>query len=315
MNSFENIDILLARHFAGESLDEAQERELADYIRLNGKEYARLKAILESMDKKVQEPVFDMEAAWQNVEGRLNGGKYAEIRAVRVFMAVAAILLLLLGVGIYAYRSFFDSPTFYYANNRGRLQKVELPDHSTVTLYPNSAIEFEKDVQGNGERNVRLTGKGYFDVKNDGTAFVVSAVNLKVEVLGTAFTVDVLQKENESVAVERGKVRVSGGGQQTILTKDQSVEWTEGKLVRTDHKEKTLSRKKMLVYRNEQLRTVISELEKQLGVKIELGKGIAENSVTTKINPEHLGAVLKELSYLCGCQCDTLGPRHYRLHY
>ena len=71
MNCSDNINELLARHFAGEPLDGAQQAELDAYILANGKEYGRLKSIMEEPEPNGHGQKWDVAAAWKKVERRI----------------------------------------------------------------------------------------------------------------------------------------------------------------------------------------------------------------------------------------------------
>ncbi|WP_436516451.1 FecR family protein [Ekhidna sp. To15] len=82
-----------------------------------------------------------------------------------------------------------------------------LADGSKIALHENSSLEiinFNENI-----REVRVTGKAYFDIERDETRpFIIHTDNAKVQVLGTSFLVDTYGSKTE-VSVESGVVELS----------------------------------------------------------------------------------------------------------
>ena len=71
--------------------------------------------------------------------------------------------------------------------HHGQQHFVVLPDGSRITLDKESRLEYDGDF-GRDERNVRLVGKGFFEVeKMPDKRFVVEMGDVQVSVLGTTF--------------------------------------------------------------------------------------------------------------------------------
>lgn len=123
-------------------------------------------------------------------------------------------------VGIFLYLSWLTSWTDYAAYDIA--QTFTLPDSSSVTLAPGSTLRLQKHKD---KRLVQMTGKVYFNVRNDDRApFRVDAGSGFVKVLGTRFQVD--SRDPISVSVVSGKVLFSAirsGEEALILTKGQSA--------------------------------------------------------------------------------------------
>lgn len=322
MNCSDNINELLARHFAGEPLDGAQQAELDAYILANGEEYGRLKSIMEEPEPNGHGQKWDVAAAWKKVERRIENVVQDEretehralFRPLHAFWAVAASLLLLFGVGIFYFARNSGADEVMLANDTTGEKLFTLPDNSTVELSPGSSVEFASEGRL-GDRKVTLKGRGAFHVRHNGTDFVVSAAGLQVEVLGTAFTVDVSDPARGSVQVAQGRVRVSAGHDKVVLVRGQRVTLERGKLHLADGGEQPAPQPKWVNFDNVPISEVAGRLEKELHIRIELGAGVKENTITTRVNLSQPGAVLQELSMLCGCKCDTVAPQHYKFYY
>lgn len=89
----------------------------------------------------------------------------------------------------------------------GSASKVTLPDGSFVWLNGDSKLTYSQRF-GVGERNVKLEGEGYFEVRhNKKLPFIVITEELQVRVLGTKFTFKNYPDEaTASVALLEGKV-------------------------------------------------------------------------------------------------------------
>ena len=104
-------------------------------------------------------------------------------------------------------------------------QFVRLPDGSTVLLNEDTELSYAPSF-GERDREVTLTGEGFFDVRHDPTkTFRVLTGGVTTTVLGTAFNVKAYPGEDEiKVTVTRGKVKVDGE-ERTFgtITPDQQI--------------------------------------------------------------------------------------------
>ena len=104
----------------------------------------------------------------------------------------------------------------------GAFQKLDLPDGSVVQLNTDSAIEINFTA---GERRVRLVrGEVLFKVaKNPARPFIVTAGQVDVRAVGTAFNVR-LRPERVEVLVTEGRVRVddSAKGESLLQPRDDA---------------------------------------------------------------------------------------------
>lgn len=115
---------------------------------------------------------------------------------------------------------------------KGQMKTISLPDGSKVILNGGSSIEIGPDF-GQQNRNIRLQGQAFFEVaRNEKIPFVVKAGTLNVTVLGTGFDIRAYHDGKPSVRVAHGKVRVSNGKDEAVLTEGMAVEINdENKLV------------------------------------------------------------------------------------
>lgn len=120
---------------------------------------------------------------------------------------------------------------------------VNLPDRSTIVLYPRSRVSYARHFSG-PKRVVYLSGKGFFDVKkNPAKPFFVYANGLVTKVLGTSFLVQGYEGASQmNVVVRTGRVAVfvqnglvvngrkdTDRADSTVLTPNQQVVFSTAK--------------------------------------------------------------------------------------
>ena len=155
-------------------------------------------------------------------------------------------------------------------------QHLVLPDGTQVWLNAASELTYPPAFNGNS-REVYLTGEAFFDVKHaEKVPFIIHTGKVITRVLGTAFNIRAYPDQKAiSVEVKRGKVEVSKANKVlAVLTPGQAVqvpavgkeaalkqvketeiaEWTEGRI----H------------YRDQPLREIILDLERNFNVEIEV---------------------------------------------
>lgn len=137
---------------------------------------------------------------------------------------------------------------------RGTGTETVLPDGTRVCLNAESTLSFNRHF-GRGNRDVTLTGEGYFEVASDSSRpFHVHSGNACVTVKGTTFNVRNYADEPEiTVSLLEGSVVLNTESDEAVLTpgycavvpRDTDVirtqlsdpyaaDWIEGKIVFTD---------------------------------------------------------------------------------
>jgi ferric-dicitrate binding protein FerR (iron transport regulator) len=107
---------------------------------------------------------------------------------------------------------------------RGRQFRVVLPDGSGVWLNAASTLRYPTAFAGN-QRTVELSGEAYFEIaKDDRKPFVVSARDMRVQVLGTAFNLMAYPDEMAvNTTLVTGAVRVVSAKNSLVLNPDQQA--------------------------------------------------------------------------------------------
>ena len=159
----------------------------------------------------------------------------------------------------------------------GETKEINLVDESHVTLNAGSSITYKKR-SFNENRVLRLDGEAFFDVK-PGSTFTVNTNYGSAVVLGTSFNViaregifevdcyegkvKVQKNKTQNIVIAGGERSVENPNDQTLvrstfLQHDGGPEWMKGKFV----------------FDNKPLLRVVSELERQYDIKVNLEKGL-----------------------------------------
>jgi transmembrane sensor len=250
-----------------------------------------------------------------------------------VIWRVAASVVLLIGLGWWGYRAIPAQPvasTAYQqlversalplleeANHTDQPQLITLPDGSTVRLGKNSSLSYPAEFD-ESERVVYLSGEAYFEVKkNPAAPFLVYANELVTKVLGTSFTVQAHEKQQDvTVVVHTGKVSVFANPKNPVSRQKNNRELTE--IILLPNQQAVLLREEMRVVRslvedpaviippaNKQVfkfkRTPVAEvyaaLEKAYEVKIVFDEEVMSNcTLTASLEDETL---FEKLRWIC----------------
>ncbi|HRD07221.1 MAG: FecR domain-containing protein [Saprospiraceae bacterium] len=188
----------------------------------------------------------------------------------RIFLQYASAAAAVLVLGFFAIKWFGNNSNDIYTVESGASPVVaQLPDGSQIKLASGSIIQYNT-ADFAFHRNVKLQGSALFEVKKNGSPFEVSADNINVSVLGTTFVVK-SEGATKEVKVLEGRVAVQTNASNRIeITGKQGVVLNNGQLTKVedvDFSELSWSDPEM-VYNNEPLSRVISDIEAKFAVKI-----------------------------------------------
>jgi hypothetical protein len=168
-----------------------------------------------------------------------------------------------------------------------------LPDGSSVKLFPNSTIEYNKQTY-NTKRDLKLTGKALFDIEKNHVPMQINCKNFEVQVLGTTFLIN-----EEEVKVLEGKVAIIKNDKKVNLLSREAVRLVENEIIVSQDvsfkDDKIVF--KHIEYKEEPLSRVISDLESLHGVEILVGKKdlISNCYITSKELSQKTMAVALEI--------------------
>ena len=217
----------------------------------------------------------------------------------RLAIAAAVAVTVAVGVAVLFYGG--NSKSVLLAETlKGEVRKVTLPDGSVVMMNENSRLEMDWQTT-NRERPVSFSGEGFFRIVPDpDKPFVITTARSKTTVVGTSF--NLRDQEHEAFAeieVVTGKVQFEGErDQEAVSEKERAVIDEEGSLrvgkAQNLNADSWVDQK--LVFRKTPLRTVIADLERHFGVRIDFeNEALLDCFWNTSYKDETLENILKAI--------------------
>lgn len=314
MKSINNIDELLAKHFANESLTTAQEVELNEWINNNRIEFEQITILYNQPLSNNATLVFNADEAWSKVETRLHKRNRYTLRSMTI--GIAASIALIIGFSLFR---IYSNPTqiMDYTNTSALADNITLPDQSVVKLYPGASIRYESKKRKD-DRLVSLKGKAFFNVKkSEGRPFIVDAYNTQIRVLGTSFLVNAVADNETNVQVRTGVVSVENEGRDVVLKANEQVKVTPDSMIRKDIRYPDIvfnARPSVLKFSETNIHEVTGQLESVFDITIELDPALQDNSVTTTVKTDNIDDILTELSYLIKGKYQKVSDKKYKLY-
>lgn len=211
-----------------------EERDLHDWVREDPAHYA----ILHSWEKEWAASESDsMSEKWGEMLGRIavrhtvEEGEFRMDRRPRrwLFVPLATVAAIFVAaLAIYSFAPVFNRPAGLYSTEApaGEKCRVVLPDNTTVWLNSGSKLSYD-DSYNRKDRNVKLSGEGYFEVaKDEKHPFIVDCGDASVLVKGTKFNLSAYPEDSRIIAgVVDGHVVFSHGAAYIDLFKGQSADY------------------------------------------------------------------------------------------
>ncbi len=233
------------------------------------------------------------------------------------WLKYAAILLMAIGLAWTTYHIVnlqeadqLQITTVEKSNPNGRKTTFELPDGTRVNLNAASKLKYVDDVENN-KRIVYLSGEAFFDVAKDkAKPFSVITKGISTTALGTSFNVKAYADDPlVKVLLMTGKVGVeylSAKSNGLILNPGMGAEYdsNKGDLMSKDFDfEKEMGWKQgIIVLDKVGLPTVIQELERWYGVKMQIqnGQKAGDWNYSGRFQNESLENVLSTMGHVKG---------------
>ncbi|WP_297906372.1 FecR domain-containing protein [uncultured Parabacteroides sp.] len=287
-----------------DSLDEKDRQRLLCDPRVEERMRSQWDEVAEDMNPMVGDRI------WGRIIARTIAQNNVRKLYVYKIMAIAASVLLLLGVGSWVYWANTKEDQYIYVMASGVrcIESVSLSDGTMVRMGPNSQLTYPKSFNGE-TRDVDLKGQAFFDVAKDrDKPFTVHTKNMDVTALGTAFEVFNHESENKlETILLNGKVKI-GLGDPNIKNRREVI-LNPNEMLVYDKQANTVKVKKVnaeiysgwrngvLSFENERLSMILTRLEPWYGRKIKCPKEIAEKyRFTFKVRDESLERILFMLS-------------------
>ncbi|MHC8404100.1 FecR family protein [Pseudomonas sp. TMB3-21] len=274
--------------------------------------YAQAQVVWELTEAPARTLADEDASALQGYLDAMNPSRRNSVRRWSAALAMAACLLLMIGIGAgWQPSRWIDDMGADYVSAPGEIRTVTLADQSQVTLDADSAIAV--DFSG-GERHVQLRrGAGFFRVTHSREPFVVEAEKGQARVLGTQFEVR-LQPDGAQVTVLSGRVAVTADPQAEaqILSAGEQVAYADGtaqQLHAVDSEAQLAWRQGWLNYYKATLADVMEDLRRYYpGRIVLLNDEMAARRVSGSFPGKDPQAVLNSLQGVLGFEQHRLGP-------
>ncbi|HEY4147293.1 MAG TPA: FecR domain-containing protein [Chitinophagaceae bacterium] len=306
MQESEQITDIIGKKLGGEaSVAELEQlQRWLDAAASNRLEYDQLVKIWTETTPALHLPAFDVDAAWQKVDGRI-GVKSMAFYTRRLVAAAAMVAVVAAGWWLWNK----NNPHWQQFEAVAANQSLQLPDGSTVLLRKGSKLKYPPVFDKN-ERTVELTGEAFFKVQhNEQQPFRITTSHAKVEVLGTSFLVR-SEGPLEEVVVATGRVSVTdkdqrsnhiilAAGQQAILQEDK---FSQGLVTDSNY---MAWKTGLLDFKGASLQKVLDDVQHYYSVSIELAGGQSvqgKDGITVRFENEPFDSVLEEIKLVTGLE-------------
>ena len=302
--------IALTQYFKGEASKEVMD-EVTSWQDTNQEEFSELQSIWDKYGSLATSYQPDVSAAWDKIDERTAHSNNPWI------IRIAATIVLGIGIGWMIQSNWFSKDAAiesYHASNEKLI--IELDDKTMVTLSPGSNILLTEGY-GFENREVRLVGKGFFEVaNNESLPFEVQVDKMTVSVLGTAFEVEQNPQLIE-VTVTEGKVSVEVANDKLELVENEKAlfDLVEETLIKSqEFDENHLAWKTLtLSFTNTRLEDFVSDLETFYSVEIEIVEELKDRRITAEFNNQPLSEVFEIVRATLGVKIDTLNDSNFRI--
>ncbi|MFK7924289.1 MAG: FecR family protein [Bacteroidia bacterium] len=237
---------------------------------------------------------FDSQLDWPKVAAQLSLPTTTKARPLwhRTTIAWAAMILLLVGLSV-AFWVYRQPPEMQTIIAQSANQIINLPDGTEVILREGSSLQYPESFDQ--VRAVRLEGEAWFSVAKDAQRpFKVQSTKLRVEVLGTRFSVkDYPTDSLPQIDVAEGLVRVVAQDS-TELAAGQSARLQAGKWISIVQNRNFLAwQKGELHFENARLAEVIESLERYYQRPLSARGSPGEARLNATFSDEPLAEVLE----------------------
>jgi transmembrane sensor len=279
-------DVMLAKWLN----NELDEKELQAFMQ--SPEFSTYSKIKE-YSAQLTVPGGDMDSLYARIERNRN--RPVKVRTLNPWLSrIAAVLVLALGATYFLYTT---HTTTQLAAVAQRTDFV-LPDNSQVVLNAGSKAGY-KTWNWDNNRKIELDGEAYFRVAKGKTFDVVTDMG-KVTVVGTQFNVKARDNRFDVTCFE-GKVRVTCNNETVLLTPGKSIAFENGKAIEipSDDSVKPGWLSYETSFTEENLTHIISEMERQYNVAIEINAPLPDKhySGTIPMNDINTALELIETAY------------------
>jgi transmembrane sensor len=318
----EHIDDLIAHYLVGEAPPEqvAFVEEWKNKNESNRRYFEQFKLIYEMAATVPGTADFDTDTAWRKLRTKLRvkgKGKttpmHAEYRGYKFFLRIAAGIIILLTIGLFAYNVFRNnSPQSLQLLADQNTEADTFPDGSDVFLNRQTKIEYFFNKKNNIHR-AKLAGEAYFNINHDDDkTFIVEAEGVFIKDIGTSFnvkaypgspTIEVVVEEGEVMFYTEGNpgiyLRAHGKGIYDKNTKTFTVAEPEPNV--TSYKTKFFS------FSDHSLDMVVATLNDVYTSKIQIDENLKNCRLTVSFNDENIDEIANIIAETLGLAVSKSG--------
>ncbi len=304
---FNYMDALLAAYFSGNA-DETEQHEVEEWAaesKENRDVFEASRKIYAS-SQTLKQANFNVDAAWENVRRQVevapktiplkNENKPETKKWFKPNLVAAAVGIFILG--FLALRMFNTNQNLSTITASTETFADTLSDKTFMRLETGSSVEFDKTTFAQN-RTVKLKGSAYFEVNNkDGERFKVSAGDVLIEDVGTAFHVQVVSPSLVQVQVTEGVVWVKPKfAEGLMLYQNEKIEITDGKFISLKKPVEKAPELQQLSFENATLKEVCASIANLYQVEIKLASGLENCRIVVDFNnesPEQMLEIIAE---------------------
>lgn len=285
MTDKDQIQSLITAYLSGKATAD-QRRALEDWVRQspdNDRHFQEMRNFWQVMNPPFNPTEIDVDAAKKKVLANIAATKRNTARILLLYWqrAAAILLLPLLIISAYLYLESADSSNDVVQyqevkSPHGTFSSVSLPDGTCVWLNGGSTLKYPI-VFKKGERNVYLSGEGYFEVHSDKeNPFIVQTDQITLRATGTAFNIEAYKADSmTSVTMVEGRIDVAFGSSKPIaMAPGERASFNnltrQCRISRTDPYKWCAWKDGLMIFRDDPLWYVFKRVGQTFNVDIEL---------------------------------------------
>lgn len=267
------------------------------------------------------EPVshtIDTQKLWNQIDQntKVEAPKTKKVKIIPwgMYSAAASILLI---ISYFLFLNPESEKIASFATSISETKEVLLPDGSTMFLNENSTASYS-ETNWEKERKVNMNGEVFFKVEKGSKFSVLTDRETKVEVLGTEFLVS-SRNEQENVLCTEGKVSVSNKQSKSVIVAGEKAVIENNNVLKSKTEPSNVTKKIGWVkgdfyFTNQPFKTIVSELEKQFNITIQIDESLDENRVYTGFfNNKNLEIALQSVCWPMNINYENVGNNTYKL--
>lgn len=293
MTDKDQIQPIITAYLSGKATVE-ERRRLEDWVKQspdNNRHFQEIRNIWQVMHPAFTPSEINVFEAEKNILANIATTKRNIIRTVLLYwQRVAAILvipLLILSTYLYLNNAGESNDIVQYQEVKsphGTCSEVRLPDGTNVWLNGGSTLKYPLAFR-KGERNVFLSGEGYFEVHSDKeNPFLVQTGQITLRATGTAFNIEAYKADSmTSVTMVEGKIDVAFGNSSPIaMAPGERASFNnltrQCRIVKTDPYKWYAWKDGLMIFRDDPLWYVFKRVGQTFNVDIELKDSTLANA-------------------------------------